>query len=73
MLKKDIPVLFQLGSSRSEFATASEHQQLGVVDVRASHGFFQLASSRHMSATVCANQGLTPLFALRPPAANRKR
>jgi len=29
MLKKGFPALFQLGSSRSEFATASEHQQLG--------------------------------------------
>jgi len=37
MLKKGFPALFQFGSSRSEFATAFEHQQLGVVDVRASH------------------------------------
>jgi len=29
MLKKGFPALFQLGSSRSEFATALEHQQLG--------------------------------------------
>jgi len=34
MLKKGLPALFRLGSSRSESATASEHQQLGVVDVR---------------------------------------
>jgi len=26
VLKKGFPALFQLGSSRSEFATASEHQ-----------------------------------------------
>jgi len=42
MLKKGFPALFQLGSSRSEFATAYEHQQLGVVDVRASHPWLAL-------------------------------
>jgi len=42
MLKKGFPALFQLGSSRSEFATASEHQQLGVIDVRASHPWLAL-------------------------------
>jgi len=29
MLKKGFPALFQLGSSRSKFATACEHEQLG--------------------------------------------
>jgi len=42
MLKKGFPALFQLGTSRSEFATASEHQSLGVIDVRASHPWLAL-------------------------------
>jgi len=40
---------------------------------QAMNGFIQLASSRHMSATLSAHQGLAPLFALRQEAANRKR
>jgi len=49
MLKKGFPALFQLGSSRSEFAAASEHQQLSVVDVRASHPWLAFTRPVQMS------------------------
>jgi hypothetical protein len=37
------------------------------------HGFFQVVSSRHMSAMASANQRLMSLFALGPLASNGKR